>query len=95
VPDLDLNGSSSINVEYTPIIFAPLVAHGESRKEDLGLSIFDTDCHCGEEKAGFGNACALQQSIQLPGGRCPKLLFCPMELFFHMFVLTAPWIQVA
>ena len=55
-------------MEYTPIIFAPLVAYDESSKEESELSILDTDCHCDEERAGFGNACALQESIKLPGG---------------------------
>ena len=60
-------------MEYTPIIFAPLVAYDESNKEDLELSILDKDCHCDKERAGFGNACALQESIELPGGlKSPK-----------------------
>jgi len=77
VPDLDLHGNSSINVEYTPIIFAPLVAYDESNKEESEVSILDTDCHCGKERAGFGNACALQESIELPGG--------PKRTKNHMF----------
>ena len=81
MPDLDLHGNSSINVEYTPVIFAPLVAYDESNKEESELCILDTDCHCGKERAGFGNACALQESIELPGGlKSQKIAGSPQTL---------------
>ena len=64
VPDLDVRQNTSIQLEYRPTIFAPLV-HGEA---DMGgyLSMFADECHCGNESAGFGNACAVQQKITFP-----------------------------
>lgn len=71
VPDLDMQQNASIQVEYRPAIFAPLKAHGEKTSNDLGsghLSMFAAECHCGDESAGFGNACAVQQWITFPTG---------------------------
>jgi len=64
VPDLDVQQNTSIQLEYRPTIFAPLV-YGEA---DMGgyLSMFADECHCGNESAGFGNACAVQQKITFP-----------------------------
>ena len=96
MPDLDLHGNSSINVEYTPIIFAPLVAYDESNKEESELSILDKDCHCDKERAGFGNACALQESIELPGGlKSPKNPGSPQTVsaFLIFFVVNGIVLQ--
>lgn len=67
VPDLDMQQNISIQLEYRPTIFAPLV-HGEAATGTC-LSMFADECHCGNESAGFGNACAVQQRIDFPSGR--------------------------
>ena len=67
VPDLDMRQNTSIQLEYRPTIFAPLV-HGEAATGGY-LSMLADECHCGNESAGFGNACATQQWIHFPSGR--------------------------
>ena len=67
VPDLDVRQNTSIQLESRPTIFAPL-AHGEPATGGY-LSMFADECHCGNESAGFGNACAVQQWITFPSGR--------------------------
>ena len=66
VPDLDVRQNTSIQLEYRPTIFAPLA--GEAAQGGY-LSMFADECHCGDESAGFGNACAVQQWITFPSGR--------------------------
>jgi len=66
VPDLDVRQNTSIQLESRPTIFAPL-AHGEPATGGY-LSMFADECHCGNESAGFGNACAVQQWITFPSG---------------------------
>lgn len=71
VPDLQMTVNSSLQVEYLPIIFAPLLAHqpGETEMESLaGLSMLAGTCHCEPEEPGFGNACAFELPITLPNG---------------------------
>ncbi|OLP76005.1 Ankyrin repeat and SOCS box protein 3 [Symbiodinium microadriaticum] len=69
VPDLDVTANSSFQLSYLPIIFAPLIGHHEREAGDfVGLSTFSRVCRCGREEPGFGNACAMEEVITLPGG---------------------------
>eukprot|EP00434_Breviolum_minutum_P032686 symbB.v1.2.028905.t1/scaffold3109.1/size64052/4 len=67
VPDLDMQVNSTFRVEYLPVIFAPLLAHGTT-SNFKSVSRFASECQCGVDEPGFGNSCVLEQPVILPTG---------------------------
>lgn len=52
VPDLDMQVNSTFRVEYIPVIFAPLLAHGAT-SNFKSASRFASECQCGVDEPGF------------------------------------------
>ena len=70
VPDLDRKANSSFQVEFSPVVYAPLLR----RQMVADTPVISSSCTpvCDEDRAGFGNMCEVEEVVQLLDGssRC-------------------------
>ncbi|CAE7317506.1 unnamed protein product [Symbiodinium sp. CCMP2592] len=81
IPDISrLN--TNFAVSFSPVIFAPLVAQARASADAMGIA---DSCDCGNDTAGYGNACAWQKftNISGSGARCIFSYKTLPELVLH------------
>ena len=68
IPDLDREANGTFYVEFSPVIYAPLVSGSQVDAKDAPKISTTTACDCGGEEPGFGNKCELEELVELADG---------------------------
>ena len=66
VPDMDRKANSSFQVEFSPVVYAPLLR----RRKFADTPVISSNCTrvCDQDRAGFGNMCEVEEVVKLLDG---------------------------